>query len=286
MTLLLGIDAGTTSIKAGLFALDGSCLAIGREEYTLDTPAPERVELNPEIYWQACVKAVRSVLNQSRADPAQIRALAVSSQGETTITLDHLGNPLGPAIIWLDNRATEEAAYLNERYREVIYQLTGESEVIPTWTACKILWLRKHQPELFELTHKFLLVQDWLVYRLTGNYVTDAAVSSSTLLCDITQIRWWDRMLEELGIREEQLPSLSITGEAAGTVTRIAAEELGLGHHTLVVLGGMDQCAGAIGAGNFHPGIVSETTGAALAVQITAPYHNLDPEYKIFAFGL
>jgi xylulokinase len=281
MTYLLGIDAGTTSIKAGLFALDGRCLAIEREEYILSTPAPERVELDPEIYWQACVKAVHGVLSQARVDVAQIKALAVSSQGETIIPLDQRGKPLGPAIIWLDNRATEEAAYLDRRYKEVIYQFTGESEVIATWSACKIMWLRKHQPKLFRSTSKFLMVQDWLVYRLTGNYVTDAAVASSTLLCDIVQTRWWDSMLEEVGIREDQLPILSISGEVAGTIRRIAAEEIGLGQHTLVVLGGMDQCAGAIGAGNILPGMVSETTGAALAVQITSPQHNLDPAYKI-----
>jgi len=287
MHFLLGIDAGTTSVKTGLFALDGRCLAVEREEYTLDTPAPDIVELNPEIYWQACQKTVQSVLNQcssdlsSGFDPSQIVALAVSSQGETSIMLDRFSKPLRPAIVWLDNRATVEARYLNERYHDILYQVTGETDVIPTWTACKILWIRENQPEIFKSTDKFLLVQDWLVYRLTGEYFTEASVSSSSLLCDIVKYSWWDVMLDELGISERQLPKLSRTGTVVGSLSKAAAEELGLDPRTSVVLGGMDQTAGAVGAGNILPGMVSETTGAALAVQISSFAHNLDPKYQI-----
>ena len=111
MPYLLAIDAGTTSVKAGIFAPDGRCLGIGRQEYQLDTPAPDRVQLDPEIYWQSCVKTVREALEQSGVELDEIKALGVSSQGETTITLDAKGNVIYPALVWLDNRAVDQATF-------------------------------------------------------------------------------------------------------------------------------------------------------------------------------
>ena len=112
MPLLLGIDAGTTSVKAGLFDSSGTCLAVEREEYQLDTPSVERAQLDPHVYWQACVHSVREVMQSSHADPKDVIGLAVSSQGETTITLDDKGQPLYPALVWVDNRATPQANQL------------------------------------------------------------------------------------------------------------------------------------------------------------------------------
>ena len=112
MDLLLAIDAGTTSVKAGLFAPDGRMLALRREEYRLDTPSVERAQLDPQMYWQACVRTVRRVVEQAGVRPEQIHALGVSSQGETTITLGRDGQALYPALVWLDNRAVEQAAAL------------------------------------------------------------------------------------------------------------------------------------------------------------------------------
>src|SRR5574341_1879921 len=103
MELLLGIDAGTTSVKAGLFRSDGKCLALARQEYRLLTPGADRAELDAELYWQGCVAATRSVLEQANASPQEVAALSVSSQGETMIALGSRGQPLHPAIVWLDN---------------------------------------------------------------------------------------------------------------------------------------------------------------------------------------
>ena len=128
MELLLGIDAGTTSIKAGIFDPGGRCLGIGRQEYQLETPAADRAQLDPEVYWQACQKTVREALTLSGVQPGQVLALAVSSQGETTITLDANGKAIYPALVWLDNRATEQAAFLAERFGGEVYERTGIPE--------------------------------------------------------------------------------------------------------------------------------------------------------------
>jgi xylulokinase len=269
MELLLAIDAGTTSVKAGLFAPDGRCLGVGRQEYQLETPAADRVQLDPEVYWQACVKTVREALRQSGMTHHRVKALGVSSQGETTITLDAKGNAIYPALVWLDNRATSQASFLAERFGREVYSRTGIPEIVPTWSACKILWIRENEPDVFSRAHKFLLVQDYLIYRLTGRIVTDDSVSCTTLYFDIVRKTWWPEVLNAVGIRTDQLPEIVPPGAGVGTLSAEAAAQLGLTTETCVVTGGMDQAVGAIGAGNFKPGRVSESTGAALAIQAT-----------------
>jgi sugar (pentulose or hexulose) kinase len=269
MEILLAIDAGTTSVKAGLFTPDGRCLGVGRQEYQLETPAPNRAQLDPEVYWQACLKTVRMAIGQSGVKPEQVIAVAVSSQGETTITLDGQGKVIYPALVWLDNRATDQAAFLAERFGSEVYARTGIPEIVPTWSACKILWLRQNEPNVFEHASKFLLVQDYLIYRLTGRIVTDGSVSCTTLNYDLVKNAWWTEIQDAIGIQAAQLPEIVQPGTNVGTLTPETARLLGLATSCCVVTGGMDQSVGAIGAGNFKPGIVSESTGAALAIQAT-----------------
>lgn len=269
MEILLAIDVGTTSVKAGLFSPDGLCLGMARQEYQLETPAANRAQLDPEVYWQACLKTVRAALDQARIQPAQVKAVAVSSQGETTITLDNQGKVIYPALVWLDNRATDQAAFLADRLGSETYARTGIPEVVATWSACKILWIRQNEPEVFERAASFLLVQDYLIYRLTGRIVTDGSISCTTLNYDLTRNTWWPDVQDAIGVRTDQLPEIVQPGTNVGVLTAEAARLLGLTTGTFVVNGGMDQSVGAIGAGNFKPGIISETTGAALAIQAT-----------------
>ncbi len=281
MDILLGIDVGTTSVKAGLFSPDGRCLGVGRQEYQLDTPAPDRAQLDPEVYWQACVKTVRAALEQSGIQPEQVKAAAVSSQGETTITLDANGQAIYPALVWLDNRAVDQATFLAERFSAEVYARTGIPEIVATWPACKILWLRQNEPEIFARADKFLLVQDYLIFRLTGRIVTDGSISCTTLNYDLTKNTWWTEVQEAIGIRTGHLPEIVQPGTDVGTLTANAARQLGLTTGTIVVTGGMDQSVGAIGAGNFKPGKVSETTGAALAIQATISDPLIDQSHTV-----
>jgi D-xylulose kinase len=274
MKLLLGIDAGTTSVKSGLFNADGQCLAVARQEYQLSTPHASWAELDPEIYWQACVSTTQKVLQQTGTK--DIAAVSVSSQGETMIALDAYGKPVYPAIVWLDNRAEREAAFLAEKFAGEVYERTGIPEIIPTWTACKILWLKQNELDAFSRADKFLLVQDYLIYRLTGEYTTNDSVSCTSLYFDITRGRWWEAVLREVGIGEKNLPHLIPPGEVIGNVSAEASAQTGLPQTAKVVGGGMDQSVGAIGAGNIRTGVVSETTGAALTIQVTIPSPDVD----------
>ncbi len=277
MPILLGIDAGTTSVKAGLFSPDGSCLGVARREYQLATPAADRAELDPEIYWQSCIEVVREVLQETGITSNQVKALAISSQGETLITLDGAGKVIYPAIVWLDNRAVEQAELLKSQFQLEVYTRTGIPEIVATWPACKLLWLKQNEPEVFSHADKFLLVQDYLIYRLTGRFMTDGSISCTTMYYDIRANTWWAEMLSAIGVRQEQLPQIGFPGSKIGTLSADTATILGLSIDTSVVMGGMDQAVGAIGAGNYKPGIISETTGAALAIQATITNPDLDP---------
>ena len=169
---MLSLDLGTTSVKAGLFTENGEMLATALEEYQLLTPFANEAELDAEIYWNASVKTIRTVIEKVNADATQICGIAISSQGETLIAVDKDGKPLRNAIVWIDNRAEKEAEILKNALHHV-YEVTGIPDVLPTWPGCKIMWMRKHEPDFFSRTFKFLLVQDFIVYRLCGKFVTN-----------------------------------------------------------------------------------------------------------------
>ncbi len=279
---LLGLDAGTTSVKAALFDDRGRCLGIGREEYHLSTPSAEQAELDAEIYWQSSVNAIRTAIGQAGVNPGQVRAIGVSSQGETTIALDDKGCQLRPALVWLDNRSVSQSERLASQFdRQEVYEITGIPEIVPTWSACKILWIRENEPRIFEQVNKYLLVKDYLIYRLSGEYATDGAIACTSLLYDIRNHKWWGEMLDAVGISISQLPAITGPGEAVGQLTASAADVLGIDKRTLVINCGMDQAAGAVGAGSISPDIISETTGAAMAIQVSTPYPEMRSQNRI-----
>jgi xylulokinase len=281
MSYLLGLDIGTTSVKAGVFDLSGTCLAAKHQDYKLVTPAPQRVELDPEHYWTSACGVIRQAMGEAGIAPEALLAMGVSSQGETTICVDGDGNPVYPALVWLDGRATAEASVLKEDLGGDAYARTGIPTVDATWTACKIAWIRDHEPDVFERTHRFLLAQNFVVHRLTGEFVTDGGVACTTLLLDIKEHDWWDRALQATGISRERLPRLQRVGDVAGTLTSEAAEATGLRSGLPVVLAGMDQIAGAVGAGNLSSEIISESTGGALTIQATVDRPDLDANGRI-----
>ncbi len=278
MGLLLGIDAGTTSLKVGVFDDGGTQLAVAADEYAVQTPEPVRAELDAESYWTALVPVVRRALEQAGASGWDVQALAVSSQGETVVPVSEDGEPLGPAIVWLDNRASEEADEIAGRFdRETVYDVTGVPAVVPTWTACKLLWWKRHEPGIYARARRFLLVEDFLLRRLTGRFVTEGGVQCTSLLYDIVRHTWWQPMLDLLELTPDRLADLARPGEVVGTLSPQVAEALGLPPTVRVVAGGMDQGAGAIGVGNVGAGVVSESTGGALTLQASVDRHGGDP---------
>jgi xylulokinase len=278
MSFLIGLDIGTTSVKTGIFDASGRQVAAAAHDYRIDHPKPDWAEIDPEIYWQAAVTTVRHALRIGSVEPGRVTAIGVSSQGETVIPVDAAGRALGRAVVWLDNRARTEARLLAGQFSDQeVYERTGVPSISPTWTACKLLWWRRHEPGLFAATYRFMLVEDFILQRLTGRFVTDRGVQSTTLLYDIGRQGWWEPMLDAVGIGPERLSELVQPGAVVGELSAAAADALGLPRVVRVVVGGMDQGAGAVGVGNIAPGMISESTGGALALQATIADPGLDP---------
>ncbi len=264
MKYYLGLDMGTTGVKAAVFDNSGTMLGSGLAEYTLETPKPDIVELDAEIYWISAKAAIKEAVESAEISPADIRSLAVTGQAETLIMVDKDGVPLRKAIVWLDNRAAEEAAYLNEKFgSDPLFRLSGQTEMLPCWPAPKILWYQKHQKELFDRTSKYLMVEDFIVFKLTGRYATCSGLMPSALYYDIRTDKYDDAMIDALNISIDQLPELKKSGEVIGEC--IANDSL-IAPGTLVAAAPIDHVCGNLGSGCTGNGIISETTGCTLAL--------------------
>lgn len=280
--LLLGIDLGTTAIKGGLHRLDGSVVASASAEYELLSPSPAVVEVAAPTYWGAFTSVVHSLLRSDAADRARIAAIGISAQGETLVPVGADGEALRNAIVWLDNRAQREAAELDDKFgQQLTYEITGQPGMLPTWPAAKVLWLSRHEPQTFERTAHFLLIEDYFIARLTGRAVCEGSLVTSTCYWDFRSKRWWPEMLSAIGIDASQLPPLVEPGAVVGPLQPAVADELGLQRGILVCAGALDQACGAIGVGNVRPGILSENTGTAVALCATLDGPRLDPAMRM-----
>ena len=192
------------------------------------------MEFDAEQYWTIFKKGMNKAVGA-----LDISALSIDTQCETIILTDENGNPVRNAIVWLDNRATEEAKEIEHAFGvKKIYEVTGQPEVAATWPACKLLWIKKNEPEVWGKTKKIFLLEDYLLYKLTGKFVTQKTLQSSSLYFDIRNGTWWIEMLDFIGVSEDMLPNIHNSGEIIGKSGNIS-----------VVAGAIDQIAGAIGAG-------------------------------------
>lgn len=265
-------DLGTTSLKTALVTDDGRVPAVHTVEYTPLAPQPNWAEMAPDTYWHAAVTGTRAVLAETRTDPSRVQAIGFSSQGQTFIPINPAGHPLYNAIIWIDNRAQSiadawEASWLSV---EMFYRITGIPQISAPLTVFKIAWLARHAPDAHR-AWKFLLLPDYFIFRLTGETATDYISARMSGLLDLQTGDWEPRMLDSAGVSREQLPIVLFPGSVAGKLLPGAAAELGLPPGVPVSVGANDQMAGAVGAGNVRPGVVTETTGTAMAVIATTP---------------
>ena len=278
MSYILSVDAGTTASKVALFDTDGRLIASSTNEYELSTPSPLEVEVDASTLWNAFKTGVAQVM-KSGVSPGDIRAIGISAQGETLIPTDATGKPVRNAIVWLDNRAQEEADILDREFDHgSSYAITGQVKIVPTWPAAKIFWLKRHEAKTYQQARKYLLVEDYLIHRMTGKYVAEGSLLCSTTYWNIRTRKWWDEMLDFIGITADQLPDIRESAEPVSSLLPETAQELGLSKTTLVATGALDQAAGAVGVGNIRQGLFSENTGAALAICAPLEELKLDPK--------
>lgn len=275
---ILGIDMGTTSMKAAVFDHAGQQKAAAVVEYDLLTPSTNFVEAPCDTYMKAIQECMKVIDAKGAVNLRDVTVVGFSVQGETLCLLDEDAQPLKNAIIWMDNRAGDQAAELRERFGdELCYEVTGQVSFEACWPAAKILWVRENEPELFRKIRHILLLEDYIIYQLTGKFVAEGSLLTSTEYWDIRTKKYWPEMLEFLKVDPAWLPEIRESGEVVGTILPEMADLLGISPNARICTGCLDQAAGAIGVGNIKPGIFSENIGAALAICVPTSELIYDP---------
>lgn len=261
--MLLGIDIGTSATKTVLFDLAGKALASHTISYPMHCPRSAWAEQNPEDWWNATADGIRAVLSESGVPAREVRGVGLSGQMNGHVMTDRDGRVLRPAILWCDLRATEEVEEMNRRVGERrVVELTG-NRAIPGLGAAKILWVKNHQPDIYERAAKILAPKDYVRYRLTGEYATEVSDASGLQLLDIRRRDWSDELLKALGIDREKLPRMHESPEVTGVISREAAERTGLLPGTIVAGGAGDNPAAGVGMGAMTDGLAFTTIGTS-----------------------
>ena len=256
MTALVGLDVGTTGVKAVAITSAGELVATAEEGYPLSTPRPGWSEQDPEDWVQAAERALAAL----GVEPAGI---GFSGQMHGLVCLDEADRVLRPAILWNDQRTGAECAELEERVGlERLLALTG-NRALPGFTAPKLLWLRRHEPEVYGRIRRIVLPKDYVRLRLTGEWAIDAADASGTLLFDVAGRRWSDEVLAALELPGEWLPPV---------------------YESTAIAGAGDQQAAALGVGAIEPGTLSVVLGTSGVVLATLPAYAHDPLGRVHAF--
>lgn len=285
MAKLLGIDVGTGGTRAVVIDERGGVVA-GRtsEHQPFASPQTGWAEQDPHDWWRACGEAVRGVLAQSNTDPSEIAGVGFSGQMHGAVLLDENNEVLRPALIWCDQRTAAEAAELTQQLGEAKIIEWTCNPALTNFTLTKLLWVRKHEPQLFERFRRLQLPKDYVRLRLTGEYAIDMADASGTLLLDVAHRRWSKEMAQAAGLDVTSLPHLLESPEIAGYVSNEGAEATGLRVGTPVVAGAGDQAAGAVGLGVVTPGAVHATIGTSGVVFASTDRPALDPHGRLHTF--
>lgn len=245
---LLGLDLGTTTVRAVLFDLAGQPLAAAYREPRLYHPQPAWAELDVEDWWQSSVAVIRETLGAARVDPAQICGIGLSGLLHALIPVDTQGEPLDRPMLWMDQRCAPQVEWMEREYRAVLTPIMGPQPVSTTWSAPKLRWLVENRPQMVVDTRYFLSVKDFVRFRLTGHFGAEPTDAGGTYLFDRARQEWSPTLLEIVGIRGDQMPPLFPSTALAGGVLGAVAALTGLAQGTPVVMGGGDTFCTRIGA--------------------------------------
>jgi len=282
---LIGIDIGTSSTKALLCTDEGRVVASAVLEYGVDNPQPLWSEQDPERWWAATVDTVKAVMDYAKIPGTEIGGIGLTGQMHGAVFMDADNNVLRPAILWNDQRTATECVEITEKAggRDKLIGMVS-NPALTGFTAPKILWVRKNEPEIYARVRKVLLPKDYIRFRMTGQFATDVSDASGTLLLDVKNRRWSDEMLQKLEIDRSLLPDCFESTVVSGKVTEEAAAEMGIAVGVPVVGGGGDQAAGAVGNGIVRPGVISATLGTSGVVFAFADTPAIDPQGRAHTF--
>ena len=268
MSYLLGIDLGTSSVKALIMSEVGKVLAVKSEEYDVQKPSSDFAEQSPELWWQKTASAIRKALTEAAISADEIAGIGFSGQMHGLVALDKEGKSVCPAIIWLDQRSVQEVREVNEIAKDFIdTQLLNKPSA--GMLLCSLLWLKKHKKDLYDKISVVMLPKDYIRYRLTLEIGTEESDASATLAFSLKERRWCNEMIERLGLDTRLFPKVSKSIDTAGFVCESAAKETGLSTKTRVVFGAGDAACQLIGNGIVKEGYVSCNIGTSAQIAVS-----------------
>src|SRR6266516_3631076 len=292
MQALLGIDLGTTGVKAALFAAaDGRVISWAFVDYPLVHPHPGWAEQDPEEWWQATITAIRSCLTGSLHHglaPGDVRGLGLSAQMHGVVLLDEAYMVLRPCIIWADQRSDLQCRWMTEQVGASRLIEYVSNPALPGFSAPKALWVRDNEPEIFAQTRTIILPKDYIRFRLTGVLAMEISDAAGTCLLDVRHGSWSREVLEAIGFDPALLPPVVASDVVCGTITDEVEQLTGLVAGTPVAGGGADNACGAIGNGVVHPGLALVsigTSGVLLAYAATPQVDISGPIPRVHTFN-
>ena len=282
---LIGVDLGTSGTKTVLFDVHGKEIASALEEYPLYQPYNGWAEQEPEDWWNAAVNTIKAVIAKSQVNPKDIAGLSLSGQMHGLVLTDDNGKALGRSIIWCDNRTIESCEEFTRLVggRERLIQISA-NPALTGFTAGKILWVRKNQPEIWEKARKIQLPKDYVRLKLTGVYHMEMSDASGTNLLDVPNRCWSQEICEKTGIPMDMLPPLVESSDVAGHITEEAAKLTGLPVGMPVAAGAGDNMAAAIGTGVVCEGKAFTTIGTSGVIFAHSNTVQIDPAGRVHTF--
>ena len=278
----IGIDLGTSAVKLLLMNADGRIEKIASREYGLSFPHPGWSEQNPYDWYEQSVDGLKELL--SECDKKEVAGISFGGQMHGLVTLDEKDEVIRPAILWNDGRTSEETNYLNEVIgRNRLSEYTANI-AFAGFTAPKILWMQKNEPQLWARVKKIMLPKDYLAYRLSGTFCTDYSDASGMLLLDVKNRCWSKEMMEICHVTREQLPDLFESYETVGTLKPEIAEQLGLSAEVKIIAGAGDNAAAAVGTGTVGEGRCNLSLGTSGTIFITSKKFGVDENNALHSF--
>ncbi|MFN4268270.1 MAG: xylulokinase [Fervidobacterium pennivorans] len=283
---VVGLDIGTTSIKGILVDEAGKVLERAEYPIKLVAPNPGWAEENPEDWWNGTLIVLKKLSTFAKEQNLKIRAISTSGQMHSLVAIDKDGNPLHNSILWCDQRTSAECDEITQKIggRKTALEITG-NPILTGFTAGKILWLLKHEPEIFHKTYKFLLPKDFINFKMTNEIVTEHSDASGTAMYDVRTRSWSNTILGILNIDDSKLPKIVNSNSIVGTISHKIASELNLENNTIVVAGGADNACAALGIGVTVPDTAMISVGTSGTVLVPTFKNEPDEDGKVHLFS-
>lgn len=284
MNSVIGCDIGTSGTKAIVVTETGKILSKVTVEYPFLTPHPGWAEQHPDTWWKAAQMAIAGAVKKARVSPSDVKALGFSGQMHSSVFLDKNGKVLRPALLWCDTRTHEECLEITRKVGEAHLRQWVSNPALEGFTLPKLLWVKKHEPNIYRQIYQVLMPKDYIRYKLTGSLVTEVSDAAGTLYFDVKNRRWSKELLGRLGIPLDWFPRVVESQDICGRLTASAGKTLGLQVGTPVVGGGADNTCGAVGNGIIKSGDVMASLGTSGVLFAHSDSLKVDPSLRVHSF--